>query len=204
MVRDPFPGDVASTLTRGHRRSHSLTVHRDSCFDEPRGLPQAIERAKRRSSRQSFKNPRRFVGGSLPARRGASRFDAAPSRPISRNRGAGSVFCARRKPRRPLSINFALQDGKVGLRTAGLASPSWRAVRARLAELDLRKHALRRDDKLKIAATKATAGEYRATRPFSMSRSITRGWMSPSSMRKRANRFVGLGSPWPWIFSCAL
>jgi len=86
----------------------------------------------------------------------------------------------------------------------GLASPSWRAVRARLAELDLRKHALRRDDKLKIAATKATAGEYRATRPFSMSRSITRGWMSPSSMRKRANRFVGLGSPWPWIFSCAL
>jgi putative transposase len=55
----------------------------------------------------------------------------------------------------------------------GLASPSWRAVRARLAELDLRKHALRRDDKLEIAATKATAGEYRATRPFRMSRSIT-------------------------------
>jgi putative transposase len=48
----------------------------------------------------------------------------------------------------------------------GLAPPSWRTVRARLAELDLRKQALRRDDKLKIAATKATPGEYRAPRPL--------------------------------------
>jgi len=48
----------------------------------------------------------------------------------------------------------------------GLAPPSWRTVRARLAELDLRKQALRRDDKLAIAATKATPGEYRAPRPL--------------------------------------
>lgn len=35
----------------------------------------------------------------------------------------------------------------------GLTPPSWRTVRARRAELDLRKQALRGDDKLKIAAS---------------------------------------------------
>ena len=47
-----------------------------------------------------------------------------------------------------------------------LIPPSWRTVRARLAELDLRTQALRRNDKQKITETKAVPGEYRASRPL--------------------------------------
>ena len=48
----------------------------------------------------------------------------------------------------------------------GLAPPSWRTVRARLAEFDLRTQALRRHDKRGVAVTKAVPGEYRAARPL--------------------------------------
>ncbi len=48
----------------------------------------------------------------------------------------------------------------------GLAPPSWRTVKARLAEFDLRTQALRRHDKRVVAVTKAVPGEYHATRPL--------------------------------------
>jgi len=48
----------------------------------------------------------------------------------------------------------------------GLAPPSWRTVKARLAEFDLRTQALARHDKRMIAATKAVPGEYHASRPL--------------------------------------
>jgi putative transposase len=48
----------------------------------------------------------------------------------------------------------------------GLVPPSWRTVRARLAEIDLRTQALQRGDKHAIAATKAVPGEYHATSPL--------------------------------------
>jgi putative transposase len=48
----------------------------------------------------------------------------------------------------------------------GLPPPSWRTVKARLAEFDLRTQALARHDKRAIAATKAVPGQYSASRPL--------------------------------------
>ncbi|MGO9431567.1 Mu transposase C-terminal domain-containing protein [Rhodoblastus sp.] len=47
-----------------------------------------------------------------------------------------------------------------------LDPPSWRTVKARLEEFDLRTQALARHDKRAIAATKAVPGQYRASRPL--------------------------------------
>jgi putative transposase len=48
----------------------------------------------------------------------------------------------------------------------GLVAPSWRTVRARLAEIDIRTQALRRGDQRAMAATRAVPGEYRVSRPL--------------------------------------
>jgi putative transposase len=48
----------------------------------------------------------------------------------------------------------------------GLVPPSWRTIKARLGEFDLRTQALRRHDKRIVAATKAVPGEYHASRPL--------------------------------------
>ena len=48
----------------------------------------------------------------------------------------------------------------------GLPPPSWRTVKARLAEFDLRTQALGRHDKRAVAVTKAVPGEYSAARPL--------------------------------------
>jgi len=86
----------------------------------------------------------------------------------------------------------------------GLAPPSWRTVRARLAELDLRKQPCDETTNSKLPRPRRRQANIEIRGPWGSSRSITRGWMSSSSMRRRANRLVGLGSPWPWIFSRAL
>ena len=45
----------------------------------------------------------------------------------------------------------------------GLVPPSWRTVKARLAEFDLRTQALHRHDQRTVAATKAVPSEYHAS-----------------------------------------
>ncbi|WP_348630439.1 hypothetical protein [Mesorhizobium sp. M1A.T.Ca.IN.004.03.1.1] len=50
--------------------------------------------------------------------------------------------------------------------TAGLKSPNWRTIKARVEDVDLETRAKRRGEKKIVKATIATPGEYSASRPL--------------------------------------
>jgi putative transposase len=149
--------DVVRDLLRLHPEGAPATAVAEACQSlmvSRATLFRLIERFKRQQT----------VSSLLPRKRGRA--------PGSKNPDEARDRLIRRTIERlylaPERVSFARLVKEVRLLCfrEGHMAPSWRTVKARLAEIDRRTQAMRRGDQRAMAATRAVPGEYRVSRPL--------------------------------------